>query len=189
MIKIITEEILSQTWSRLSKFTIEYTLPNGEVQTQIKESYNRGNGLVALLYNPEKKTVLLIKQMRLPTHLNGNPGGMLIEACAGRMEDESPEIGIIREIEEETGHRVIEVQKVFESYMSPGSVTEVLHFYVAEYSDATRVSAGGGLVSEQENIQLFELPFVDALRLVRSGEIKDAKTIMLLQYAEINKLL
>lgn len=188
-IKINSEEILHQGWSKLSKFTYDYTHPDGRTEVHVREAYNRGNGITALLYNREKKTVLLIRQFRLPTYLNGNQSGMLIECCAGKLETEVPIEGMKREIEEETGHRVTEIHKVFESYMSPGTVTEVLHFFVASYSEKTKVSAGGGLAHEHENIQTLEIPFSDALQLVKAGQIKDAKTIMLLQYAAINKLL
>lgn len=182
-VKIINEEILSKTWSTLSKFTYEYTLPDGKVQTQVRESYNRGDGITALLYNAEKKTVLLTRQFRMPTYINGNETGLLIEACAGKLELEEPQKGMVREIEEETGHRVTSITKVFEAFMSPGSVTEKLHFYMAKYSDETRVSSGGGLVSEQENIEVLEMKLTDAIKMISTGEIKDGKTIMLLQHA------
>lgn len=188
-VKITSEEVLHQSWSKLSKYTYDYTLPDGRVESHVRESYNRGNGMSALLYNPDRKTVLLIRQFRFPTYVNGNPTGFLIETCAGKLEKEAPQDGIIREIEEETGHRVTKIRKVFESYMSPGSVTEIIHFFVAKYSENTKVSQGGGLAHEQENIEVLEMPFTEALRLMREGEIKDAKTIMLLQYAFLNQLL
>jgi GDP-mannose pyrophosphatase NudK len=188
-IKIQSEEILANEWSTLSKFTYDYTLPDGSVQTQVRESYNRGNGMTALLYDPERKTVLLIRQFRLPTYINGNQSGLLIETCAGKLENEKAISGMIREIEEETGHRVSDIEKVFEAYMSPGSVTELIHFYVAKYSSQTKVSRGGGLISEQENIEVLEFSLDEAIALIKSGEIRDGKTIMLLQYAKMNQLL
>lgn len=188
-VKIINEKVLSKDWSTLSKFTYEYTLDDGQVQTQVREAYNRGDGITALLYNPDKKTVLLTRQFRMPTYLNGNESGLMIEACAGKLEKENPLKEMLREIEEETGHRVTQIKKVFESYMSPGSVTEIVHFYLARYGQDTKVSSGGGLDSEQENIEVLEMPFSKAMAMIESSEIKDAKTIMLLQYAFIGKLL
>ncbi|PHK17215.1 GDP-mannose pyrophosphatase, partial [Nostoc linckia z15] len=166
-----------------------YTLPDGTVQLQEREVYNRGNGAVILLYNKIRKTVVLTRQLRIPTWFNQNQDGMMIEACAGLLDENDPEACIRRETQEETGFVLNEVRKVMESYMSPASVTEILHFFVGEYSEAKRVSKGGGLETEQENIEVLEYPFETALLMVVNGEIKDAKTIMLLQYALINNLL
>ncbi|OEJ99612.1 GDP-mannose pyrophosphatase NudK [Roseivirga misakiensis] len=187
-IKIIDKEVLSDNWYTLNKVTFEYTKNDGSVQRQEREAYDRGNGATILLYNKEKGTVVLTKQFRMPTYLNGNKDGFLIEACAGLLEEDNAEDCIRKETEEETGYRIKNVQKVFESYMSPGSVTEILYFFVAEYEDVMKVNDGGG-TDEEEDIQVLELSFKEALRMTSNGEIKDAKTIMLLQYAQINSLL
>lgn len=142
-----------------------------------------------LLYNPEKQTVILTRQFRLPTYVNGNTNGMMIEACAGLLDKDNAEDCIRRETEEETGYQIREAKKVFEAYMSPGSVTEILYFFVAEYSQDMQVSQGGGHADEQENIEVLEMDFEEALEMITSGEIKDAKTIMLLYHAKLNGLL
>ena len=188
-IKILSTEILSDNWYTLNKITFEYTKKDGTVETQNREAYDRGNGATILLYNKENQTVILTRQFRLPTYLNGNESGMLIETCAGLLDKDNPETAIKRETEEETGYKIKDVQKVFEAYMSPGSVTEILYFFVAEYSDEMKVGDGGGCETEQENIEVMEIPFKDALKMISSGEIKDAKTIMLIQHALINRLL
>ncbi len=164
------------------------TRADGKTETQHREAYDRGNGATILLYNPEQKTVILTRQFRLPSYVNGNPDGMLIEACAGLLDQDDPEQAIRRETEEETGYKIGEVQKVFEAYMSPGSVTEILYFFVAAYTKDHKVNDGGGVEHEQENIEVLELPFAQALEMVASGEIRDGKTIMLLQYAQIQGL-
>lgn len=188
-IKIKKTEILSANWAKLSKVTLDYTKEDGTIQEQKREVYDRGNGAAILLYNKFKKTIVLIKQFRLPTYLNQNESGFLIEACAGILEEEHPEETIIRETEEETGYQISEIKKIFQAYMSPGALTEIIHFYVAEYDDEMKKSAGGGLASEHENIEVIELPFETAYDMIALGEIVDAKTIMLLQYAKINQLL
>jgi GDP-mannose pyrophosphatase NudK len=188
-IKIKNTEVLSKNWGTLSKVTLDFTKQDGSVEEQKREVYERGNGAAILLFNKIKKTVVLIKQFRLPTYLNQNETGFIIEACAGVLEEENPEETIIRETEEETGYRIKEVKKIFKSYMSPGSVTEIIHFFVAEYDSDMKKSKGGGLASEHENIEVIELPFEHAYNMIASGEIVDAKTIMLLQYAKINQLL
>ena len=188
-IKIKKTEILSDNWATLSKITLDYTKEDGSVEEQKREVYERGNGAAILLFNKIKKTVVLIKQFRLPTYLNQNETGFIIEACAGVLEEEHPEETIIRETEEETGYRIHEVKKIFKSYMSPGSVTEIIHFFVAEYDSEMKISKGGGLASEHENIEVIEMPFEQAYNMIAAGEIVDAKTIMLLQYAKINQLL
>lgn len=187
-IKIVKKEVLSDNWYTLRRITFDYTKSNGEVLRQEREAYDRGNGATILLYNKSQGTVVLTRQFRMPTYLNGNETGMLIEACAGLLEKDNAEDCIRKETEEETGYKIKEVKKVFESYMSPGSVTEVLYFFVAEYEKDMKVSEGGG-VDEGEDIQVIEMPFEEALRQIGSGEIKDAKTIMLLQYAQIHGLL
>ncbi len=187
-IKFIDKEVLSNSWYTLRKITFDYTKKDGSVQRQEREAYDRGNGSTILLYNKEKATVVLTRQFRMPTYLNGNEDGFLIEACAGLLEEDNAEDCIRKETEEETGYRIANVRKVFESYMSPGSVTEILYFFVAEYEDNMKVNDGGG-TDEEEDLEVLELPFQKAIDMVGSGEIKDAKTIMLLQYAQINGLL
>lgn len=188
-IRIRKQELLSDNWYTLHKFTFDYQKENGEWETQEREAYDRGNGATILLYNPTNKSVILTRQFRLPTYVNGNDTGMMIEACAGLLDEDNPEDCIRKETEEETGYRISKVRKIFEAYMSPGSVTEILHFFVAEYDDHMKVSEGGGLEEEHENIEVLEMSFEAALSMVNTGAIKDAKTIMLLQYAKINQLL
>ncbi|TYZ05748.1 GDP-mannose pyrophosphatase NudK [Hymenobacter lutimineralis] len=182
-------EVLSDNWYTLRKITFDIRQPNGEWSTQSREAYDRGNGAVILLYSREKQAVVLTRQFRMPTYLNGNASGMLIEACAGLLDQDNAEDCIRRETEEETGYRVRNVTKVLEAYMSPGSVTEILYFFVAEYAEELRVHAGGGVEHEQESIEVLELPFTEALQMVQTGAIKDAKTMLLLQYAQLNNLL
>ncbi|SDB31100.1 nudix-type nucleoside diphosphatase, YffH/AdpP family [Flavobacteriaceae bacterium MAR_2010_188] len=187
-IKNLKKEILSDNWYTLNKVTYDYHKKDGSWETQSREAYDRGNGAVILLFNKSKNKVVLTKQFRLPTYLNGNGDGMLIEACAGLLDNDKPEECIKKETEEETGYRIDNVKKVMESYMSPGSVTKILYFFIAEYSKDMKVSDGGGLDSEHENIEVLELDFEKAYRMISTNEIKDAKTIMLLQYAKINGL-
>ncbi|HTJ49733.1 MAG TPA: GDP-mannose pyrophosphatase NudK [Cyclobacteriaceae bacterium] len=188
-VKITNTEVLSNNWYTLRKITFDIQTADGIWQTQSREAYDRGNGATILLYNKTLKTVILTRQFRIPTYVNGNTTGMLIEACAGLLDKDNPEDCIRRETEEETGYKVTDVRKIFEAYMSPGSVTEILYFFVAEYSKNMKVSDGGGAEHEQENIQVMELPFFQALQMIDTGEIKDGKTIMLLQYAKLNNLL
>jgi len=188
-VKIISKEILSDNWYTLNKIKFEYKTNGGVIETQEREAYDRGNGATILLYNKANQTVILTRQFRLPTYINGNESGMLIETCAGLLDKDNPETAIKRETEEETGYKISEVKKVFEAYMSPGSVTEILYFFVAEYSKEMKVNDGGGHHEEQENIEVLELPFSNALEMIATGEIKDGKTIMLLQYAKINDLM
>ena len=187
-VKITQTEVLSDNWYVLRKVTFEYLKNDGTWETQSREAYDRGNGATILLYNKENRTVILTRQFRMPTYVNGNATGMLIEACAGLLDKDNPEDCIRRETEEETGYNVTDVRKVFEAYMSPGSVTEMLYFFVAEYSKDMKVSEGGGLEHDQENIEVLELPFEQALGMIENGEIRDGKTILLLQYAQIHRL-
>ncbi len=187
-IKIVSTELLSDNWYRLNKITYEYQKKSGHWETQSREAYDRGNGATILLYNAALKKIILTKQFRLPTYLNGNESGMLIEACAGLLDKNNAEDCIRKETEEETGYRVSKVRKIFESYMSPGSVTEILHFFVAEYTKEMKISDGGGLEHEQENIEVLEFDFNEAFNMIYTGDVKDAKTIMLLQYAKIHNL-
>jgi len=188
-VDILETEILSANWYTLKKITYKFTKQNGTHHTHIREVYDRGNGATILLYNQENKTVILTRQFRLPSFINGNPSGMLIEACAGLLDKDNPEDCIKRETEEETGYLVKDVKKIFEAYMSPGSVTEILYFFIAAYTKSMKVHAGGGIEQEQEDIEVLEIPFDQAMQMINSGEIKDGKTIMLLQYAKLNNLL
>lgn len=187
-VRIKNRTILSDNWYTLNKYSFDYKTNNGEWQDQQREAYDRGNGATILLYNKVAGTVVLTRQFRLPTYVNGNKDGMLIETCAGLLDDDNPEDCIRKETEEETGYKIEHVQKIFEAYMSPGSVTEILYFFIAEYQPSMKVSDGGGLKQEQENIEVLELSFKDAVNMVETGEIRDAKTIMLLQYAMIHRL-
>ena len=188
-VKILNTEILSDNWYTLRKITYEYLKKDGTMQTQSREAYDRENGATILLYNKELKTVILTRQFRLPTFINGNDAGMLIEACAGLLDKDNPEDCIRRETEEETGYKVTHVQKIFEAYMSPGSVTEILYFFIAEYSKEMKVAEGGGVDHEEENIEVLEITIDDAMSMIKTGDIKDGKTIMLLQYIKLNKVI
>lgn len=188
-ITILKTDILSDNWYTLNKVTFTIRKKDGTTETQSREAYDRGNGAVILLYNKTSNTVILTRQFRLPTYINGNTSGMLIEACAGLLDNDNPEDCIKRETEEETGYKISKVEKVFEAYMSPGSVTEILHFFIAEYSNDMKINDGGGLEEEGENIEVLELDFNKALNMIDSGEIKDAKTIMLLQHLRIKEIL
>lgn len=182
-IKNLSATLLNRSWTTLQKFTFELETSPGIWEQQVREAYDRGNGVCALLYNTDKMTILLVKQFRLPTYLNGNSDGTLLEVCAGKLSsEEDPLEGIRREVFEELGHGSLQFEKVLEAYMSPGSVTEMIHFYLAEYSSTTRLSEGGGLKEEQENIEVIELPIKHLSQMISSGEIKDAKTIILIQH-------
>ena len=187
-IRNVQTSVLSDNWYTLRKVTYEALQKTGVWETHQREAYDRGNGATILLYNKTSQTVILTRQFRMPTYLNGNADGYLIEACAGLLDKDNPEDCIRKETEEETGYKISSVEKVFEVYMSPGSVTEILYFFVAEYDKGMKVSEGGGLAHESENIEVLELPFKQAVAMIKTGEIKDAKTIMLLQYAQINGL-
>ena len=188
-VNIVSEEILSDNWYTLRKFTYDFRKKDGGWERQSREAYDRGNGATILLYNKISQTVILTKQFRLPTYTNGNENGMLIEACAGLLDKDNAEDCIRRETEEETGYQIKSVQKIFEAYMSPGSVTEILYFFVAEYDSSMKTGNGGGCETEQENIEVMEMPFRKAIEMLKTGEIKDAKTMMLIQYAQLNNLL
>ena len=182
-------EVLSDNWYTLNKVTFDYQKKDDSWITQKREVYDRGNGAAILLYNKLQKTVILTRQFRLPTYVNGNATGMMLEVCAGLLDQDNPEQCIIRETEEETGYRITNVTKVMETYMSPGAVTEILYLFVGEYDESMRVSEGGGVAHEEENIEVIEMPFDEAYARIESGEMRDAKTIILLQYAKINSLL
>ncbi len=182
-VRITDVQVLSDNWYVLRKFSFDYLRRDGTWQTQQREAYDRGNGAALLLFNAGRRTVVLTRQFRLPAYVNGCADGMLLEACAGLLDGDAPDDCIRREAEEETGYRIRQVHKLFEAYMSPGSVTEKLHFFAAEYEPADRVSQGGGQAGEGEDIEVVELPFDDALAMIRTGSIQDGKTIMLLQHA------
>ena len=187
-IKVLKTEILSDNWYILKKITYEYIKSDGTRQTHSREAYDRGNGATILLYNNLQRTVILTRQFRLPTYINGNESGMMIEACAGLLDKDNPEDCIRRETEEETGYKITDVKKIFEAYMSPGSVTEILHFFIAEYSKEMKVHDGGG-IDHEENIEVLEIIIDKAMQMIGNGEINDAKTIMLLQYIKLQQLL
>jgi nudix-type nucleoside diphosphatase (YffH/AdpP family) len=188
-IRDIRKEVLSDNWYTLFRYTYEYQKEDGEWEDQVREVYDRGNGAAILLYNQKKGTIILTKQFRMPTYVNGNPSGMMIEVCAGLLDGAHPEDCIKKEVEEETGYQIDHVKKVFESYMSPGAVTEILHFFIGEYQEQMKVSDGGGVEYETENIEVLEVLFDTALNMITNGKIKDAKTIMLLQYARLNNII
>lgn len=183
-VRIQNVTTLSHDWYLLQKTTFDYLRRDGQWQTQTRETYDRGDGATILLYNRAKRTVILIRQFRFPTYRDGHDG-FLIEAAAGLLEQSSPEQRIRAEVEEETGYRVGQVHKVFDAFMSPGSVTERLHFFVAEYDPSSRLHDGGGLAHEGEDIEVLELPLVQAMQMVADGRICDGKTIMLLQHAQL----
>jgi GDP-mannose pyrophosphatase NudK len=185
--KILNTEILSDNWYTLKKVTFEYETPGGERVEQTREAYDRGNGATIMLYNKENSTVILTKQFRLPTFINGNEDGMMIEAIAGLLDADNPEDCIRRETEDETGYKVSDVRKIFETYMSPGSITEILYFFIGAYTKEMKINEGGGI--DGENIEVMELKFEDAMKMIGNGGIKDAKTIMLLQYIKINNII
>ncbi|MGO4699907.1 NUDIX domain-containing protein [Dyella sp. 2RAB6] len=184
-VRVIDSQVLSHDWYLLKKTIYDFRRADGSWQRQQRETYDRGNGAALLLYQREARRVVLVRQFRFPCFVNGHDG-MLIEAPAGLLDQATPEQRIRAEAEEETGYRIGAVRKVFEAFMSPGSVTEKLHFFVAEYDAAQKVSDGGGLAGEGEDIEVLELPFDEAMAMLRRGEIVDGKTIMLLQYAAMH---
>jgi nudix-type nucleoside diphosphatase (YffH/AdpP family) len=183
---VVTDvELLAAAWHVLRRTTLQRRRSDGQWVTEQRETYDRGNGATLLPYDVERRTVLLSRQFRYPVYVNGHPDGMLLETAAGLLDDDSPEDAVRREVEEELGITVGEVEHVFDVFMSPGSVTERLHFYAAPYRPADRTGAGGGLEDEGEDIEVVELPFDEALAMVDDGRIADAKTIMLLQWAAL----
>ena len=189
-VKIKEEKILSQKKSVLKEIRFERQTKKGEWKEQAREVFDHGNAVSVLLYNKEAGTVVLTKQFRIATYVNGNADGMLIETPAGLLEkDEAPEAAIIREVKEETGYAITEAKKVYEFYSSAGAYTELLYLFVAPYTAAQKVAKGGGLQEESEELEVMEMPFAKALQMVDSGEIKDAKTILLLLHAKASGLL
>ena len=186
-IEVIKDKVLSDNYFILRNITYDLTRKNGDVIRHKREVYDRGNGATILLYNPDKKSVVLIRQFRVATWVNGNEDGRLIETCAGLLDDDEPEVCIRKEAVEETGYAVSEVRKVFVLYMSPGGVTEIVHFFIARYDDSIRANNGGGV--EDEDIEVLELPFVQALEMMKSGEIRDGKAVIVLQYLQSSCLM
>jgi nudix-type nucleoside diphosphatase (YffH/AdpP family) len=184
-VRIVDERVLSNDWYVLKKTTFDYLRRDNVWQRQSRETYDRGNGAAVLLYSQASRSVILTRQFRLPVFVNGHDG-MLIEAPAGLLDQATPDECIRREAEEETGYRVSNVQPIFQAYMSPGSVTEKLHFFVAEYDAASKIASGGGLASEGEDIEVLDMSIEQALEMVEHGGIQDGKTIMLLQYAALH---
>jgi GDP-mannose pyrophosphatase NudK len=188
-IRIVGVETLADDWYVLRKYRFDFRRSDGSWQTLSREAYDRGNGAVILLYSRARRSVFLTRQFRLPAFVNGHPDGMLLEAPAGLLDAQDPADAIRREVEEETGFRLANVEPVFTAYMSPGSVTERLHFFVAEVEPGDRVASGGGDAGEGEDIEVVELPFAAALAAIGRGEVVDGKTIMLLYHARIAGLL
>lgn len=186
-IEVIKDKILSENYFVLRNITYDLTRQDGEVVRHKREVYDRGDGATILLYNREKQSVVLIRQFRIATWVNGNVDGRLIETCAGLLDDDEPEVCIRKEAIEETGYQVGEVRKVFELYMSPGGITEIVHFFIAEYNDAQRANNGGGV--DDEDIEVLELPFRQVLEMVASGELRDGKAVILLQYLQMSGLM
>lgn len=187
-VKINSIKNLANDHYKLDKINFDYQTKNETWQNQSRECYDRGDGAAILLYNSIKKTVILTKQFRMPSYLNGNNDGMMIEVCAGLLDKDDPITCIKKEAEEETGYKINEPKKVFELYSTPGAVTEKIHYFIAEYNNEMKISDGGGLEDETEEIEVLELSFSKVLAMILNGEICDAKTIILLQYAQINKL-
>ncbi len=187
-VRLISTQVLSNDWYVLKKNVFEYQRRDGSWQRQSRETYDRGNGATILLYNRERKTVILTRQFRFPAFVNGTADGMLIEACAGLLDQDDAATCIRRETEEETGYRITEVRKVLEAYMSPGSVTERIYFFVGEYQPKDKVSAGGGEATEGEDIETLEITLDQAMEMVETGQICDGKTILLLMHAKLHRL-
>jgi nudix-type nucleoside diphosphatase (YffH/AdpP family) len=184
-VKNIEKVVLSDNWYTLDNYNFEYKKQDGTWETQHRESYDCGDGAAILLYNREMKTVVLTKQFRMPTYVNGNDDGMMVEVCAGLLDGLSPEECIKKEALEETGYKISEVQQVMVTFMCPGSVTQKLYLFMAEYDKSMKKEKGGGALDETENIEVLEYPFSEALELISNGEIKDAKSVMLLQHAAL----
>ena len=188
-VRVKEVKVLSDDWYILKKTIFDFRRRDGSWQTISRETYDRGNGATILLFNRSRKTVLLTRQFRFPAFVNGCDNGMLIEACAGLLEKEEAEDAIRRETEEETGYRLGSITKLFEAYMSPGSVTEKLHFFAAEYDASSKTAKGGGESDHGEDIEVLEFGLDEALQMIEIGGIQDGKTIMLLQYAKLKRLI
>ena len=186
-VRHVRETLLSDNWYTLKKYTFELQRRDGRWQEQSREAYDRGNGATILLYNRHKQTVVLVRQFRIATWINGNEDGMLIETCAGLLDSDEPEECVRKEAIEETGFEVGEVRKLFELFMSPGGVTELIYFFIAEYDDTQRANDGGGV--DDEDIEVLELPYNRALEMMANGEIRDGKAVILLQYLQTSGLM
>ena len=187
-VRNLTSTLLSDDWYTLKRWTFEYRDRRGQWGRQEREAYDRGNGATIILYNRPRRTILLTRQFRLPTLLNGNPDGMLIEACAGLLDNDDPETCIKKEIREETGYCIENVTRIFEQYTSPGSVTEVLHFFIGTYELRDKTGSGGGLPEEQEDIEIIEVNIERAYAMIQGGEIRDAKTTLLIYHLLLHQL-
>ncbi|WP_127476348.1 NUDIX domain-containing protein [Microbacterium sulfonylureivorans] len=185
-VRVTDVELLAAGWHVLRRTTLEYRAPSGEWETQQRETYDRGNGATVLLYDPARRTVLLTRQFRYPVYVNGHPDGMLVETAAGLLDEDDAATAIRREAAEETGVEIGELEHVWDVFMSPGSVTERIHFFAAPYDGSTRSGESGGLAEEGEHIELLEPDIEEALGMIRDGRIQDAKTIMLLQWAVLD---
>lgn len=189
IISDIKEKILSNTWKPLKLFSYQYTRTDGRTEAQVREVYDKGDGAAVFMYNKKTQKVLMTKQFRMPAYINGLAKGIVTEVPAGMLDNDDPETCIIKEIEEETGYKIPKVTKVSDCFMTPGAVTEITYMFVAEYDDSMKTSNGGGLANEQEDILVFEMTFDEVKRSVKNNEIRDAKTLVLFQYAWINNLL
>jgi nudix-type nucleoside diphosphatase (YffH/AdpP family) len=187
-IRIRSVEVLSDDWAILKKFTFDYRRRDGTLERQVRQTYDRGHGAVILPYDPERGTVLLVRQFRLPAYVSGHPEP-LIEACAGLLDKDDPETCIRREAQEELGYRLRDTEPVFRVFMSPGSVTERLMFFIARYSPDDRIGQGGGDRHEGEDIEVLEVSLEEALDMIDEGQIVDGKTIMLLQHLKLKGLM
>jgi nudix-type nucleoside diphosphatase (YffH/AdpP family) len=187
-VRLVREELLSDNWAILKKTTLDYQRSDGTWQTLTRETYNRGNGATILLYNRAKRSVILTRQFRYTTFVNQHYA-LLIETCAGLLDARDPAEAIRSETEEETGYRISQPEKVMEVFMSPGSVTEKLFFFVAEYEEDLRVAEGGGVQTDGEDIDVVEVGIDEAMLMIERGEILDGKTIILLQYAKLHHLM
>ncbi len=188
-VRIRQATLLSDNWYHLFRYDFDLRLPDGSWQGQVREAYDRGHGATVLLFNRARRTVILTRQFRLPAYASGDTDGWLLETAAGLLDADDPEAAIRREAIEETGYRIDRLKQVFNLFMSPGSVTERLHFFVGEYDPSDRPGLGGGADGENENIEVVEIGFDEALQMVRDGRIVDAKTVLLLYHARIEGLL
>ncbi len=185
----IKEQVLANTWKPLKLFSYQYFSSKGKTWDQVREVYDKGDGAAVFMYNQQTKKVLMTKQFRMPAYINGIATGIVTEVPAGMLDKDDPETCIIREIEEETGYRVPSVKKVKNCFMTPGAVTEITHMFIAEYNETMKVSNGGGVANEQEDILVFEMTFEEVKRSLKNNEIRDAKTLILFQYAMLHHLL
>ena len=189
-VKNVTSKIISNIWARLEQVSFDFTFKNGKTKRLTHEVYGKADGVAVLLYNPQTKKVILSKQFRIPMYVAGVKNGFSIEVCGGSIDkNESPETTAIRETKEEMGYHISEIQKVSTVFLSPGLVKEQVHLYIAKYTEENKTDHGGGLASENEEITVLEIAFKDALQMIKNQGIVDARTILLLQYAQINKLL